>query len=605
MRYIDEKFKDRDPKATVEKIRGILSNIGVEVVEKWNDSGVENCYSLSVHPEGGTPNSNGKGITRDFARASAYAEFIERLQAGLFTYKYQSINHQQGLNIHTYAPDVQYMTMAEIIEKGEWMDYLTNAYGPEISREVIAEHCKAYACTDEDRIPTVPFYSLFEEKYVWLPAGFVEQMYTANGCCAGNSREEAWVHALSEIMERHCALRVLTSGEAAPRLSEAVLNQFPAVSSILATIRASGNYDVDVFDYSLDDRFPVISTRIISKLTHSYRVSVAADPVLEIAIQRSLTELFQGETLETVTGVHNGQILGKVTDFSLTSNVINQVESASGLFTADFFANEITCQRESKAFVDNSGKNNKELLAYMLNLYRDMGKQVYVRNLSYLGFHSYKFVVPGFSETREVWLKDIIPEYVIAEDAAKAMRNPCAASDEDLTWMLVHSKSIMGQNGRYMHFNRLSGVPLSGSLNSLLIGMTRAYAAYRLKQYDEAIHYLNTAMKSRSLSETDRKYFICVNKYLELKKTKIADDKIRSILYKFFMSEDADRLYAKLDCGQTPFDEYLLCCDYESCDSCKYQKQCSFRYIRSIYQKAGKVYGEFVDGQNPAEFAID
>lgn len=602
MNYIDEKFKDCDPKETVERIRGILAKLGIEVHEKWNESGVKNCHSLVVYANSGIPSSNGKGITRELARASAYGEFIERLQSGLCFYKYQSINRQPGINLHEFAPDVKYMTMEEIIQNGDWMDYLIEAYGPNITRETIAEHCKAYACTDEDRIPVVPYYSIFEDKYVLLPVGFVEQMYTANGCCAGNSREEAWVHALSEIMERHCTLRILASGKAAPKISDDILSQFPTVSSILADIRQNDEYDVEIFDYSLDNGFPVVSARIISKKTHSYRVNVAADPVFEIAVQRTLTELFQGVNMHNITHKHKGKILAKVSDFPLSSNVINQLETGAGLFTADFFANELTCNRIASKFVDNSGKNNKELLQYMLDMYRNMGKQIYVRNLSILGFNSFKFVVPGFSETRSVWLNDFIPDYVIADEAAKIMRNPKAATDEDLSWMLNYSNMIQGVVGRYHLFNRISGIPLAGGLNYLLAGVTRAYAAYRLGLHLDAIKYMEACMGA--LSESDQEYFQCVNRYLELKTSKVDEKLIRSIIFKFFTNSCASKLYALLDAGKTPYDDYLVSCEFTQCEKCRYQEKCSFIDIKEMQKKVGAFYQNFVDGQAPSVFSI-
>ena len=50
------------------------------------------------------------------------------------------------------------------------MDYIIKEYNnPAITRESIAKQCKMYACADDDRILTLPFYSLFEKKYVYLP----------------------------------------------------------------------------------------------------------------------------------------------------------------------------------------------------------------------------------------------------------------------------------------------------------------------------------------------------------------------------------------------------------------------------------------------------
>ena len=107
-----------------------------------------------------------------------------------------------------------------------------------------------YACADDNRILTIPFYSLFEDKYVYLPAGFVEHMYSANGCCAGNSRDEAWIHGFSEIMERHNTVRMLTTGCSAPEIPQEMIDKFPLPSRLLKAICAQGQYDITLFDFS-------------------------------------------------------------------------------------------------------------------------------------------------------------------------------------------------------------------------------------------------------------------------------------------------------------------------------------------------------------------
>ncbi len=209
MRIIDEKFKETTPTETVQKIKGILDKLGIEVTEQWNDSGLSNCYSLNLYANGGSPFSNGKGVTKEFAQASAYGEFIERLQVGLFFYKHQSIISNREMDIHSFAPDAKYMTVEELVENGEWMDYIIDALGnPAVTRKTIAEHCKIYSCSSDGRVLTLPFFSIFENKHVYLPMGFIDQIYATNGCCVGNTRAEAWIHAFSEILERHSAVMI-------------------------------------------------------------------------------------------------------------------------------------------------------------------------------------------------------------------------------------------------------------------------------------------------------------------------------------------------------------------------------------------------------------
>lgn len=602
MQYIDEKFKDNEPKKTVENICNILSSLGISVKEVWHDSGVNNCYSLTVHADSGIPSSNGKGVTKDFARASAYGEFIERLQGGIYYYKYQSLTRNPGIDIQSFAPDAKYVSLDELIQDGEWMDYLIEAY-PEyqLSRASIGEMCKAYSLTETDEILTIPFYSLFEKKYVYLPVNFVDHMYSTNGCCAGNTREEAWVHALSEMMERHASIKILLSGKAAPEIPKEVLMQYPTVSKILNQLLESGEYEVNIFDYSIGNGFPVVSTRIISKKDHGYRVNVAADPVFEIAVQRALTELFQGKNLDSVTKSHNGDVLAKVSDIAPVVNVINQLETGNGLYTAEYFANELTCTRDSAVFPDNSNLSNKQLLTYMLGLYKQLNKPLYVRNFSYLGFPSYRFVVPGFSEALAVRFGDLIPEYLIADEVSGTLRNAKNATTDELSWMLNYSNMISGVIGRYNVFSRISGIPLTGG-NSMLCGITRAYAAYRLGMYQQAIGYINGCINALNIEDSE--YFKCVNRYLTLKMSGVPDDQIKSILSKFFQCSYVQKLYGNLDSEKTPYDDYLIACDFKNCERCQYQQYCSFQKIKELNAKVGAIYREFVEGQAHSEFTI-
>lgn len=604
MEHIDYKFKDRDPVQTVEHIRGILNSLGMQIREEWYDSGLDNCFTVVVSNAKGLPRTVGKGVTREFARASGYAEFIERLQAGLHVTGLQSLIREPGLDIHAFAPDAKYMTVDELVENGEWMDYLIEAYpDAKLTRQSLARLCAIYACADNGKILTLPFYSLFENKYVYLPSGFVMRMYTANGNCAGNTREEAWVHALSEIMERKASQAMLVSGASAPRIPEETLKKFTTVNRILEQIRQNGDFDIAIFDYSIGNGYPVVSTRIIHKATQAYRVNIASDPVLEIAIQRTLTETFQGKNIHNFASHHDGRILGKVTDYSIANNVINQLRANNGLYTADYFADEITCDREPTQFADNSNKTNKELLEYALGVYRQLGKPVYVRNLSFLGFQSYKFVVPGFSETRWVSLGDPISEYFVADQARNTYRNPLKATQEDLIWMLNHAKMINGLIERRDSFSHLSGIPITGASNRILPWVTRAYAAYRLDKKADAVQHLSKAIVFCQ-DEQVKQYFACVNKYLDLKNAGVTEDKIRVILYKFFMQQYPDQLYAKLDNGQTPYDDYLMSCDFAACDQCKYADVCSFREIKAANANMIERYRAFTDGQDPSRFAI-
>lgn len=603
MRYIDEKFKEAAPADTVERIRKILEGLGMDVVEEWFDSGLDDCFSLKLSAGSGIPASRGKGVTKDFARASAYGEFIERLQGGLFYYKYQSVCRDKDLNIHTFAPDAKYMTVDELVENGDWMDYVIEACGsPLLDRAAIAEQCRMYACADDGKVLTLPFYSIFEKKHVYLPISFVDYIFATNGCCVGNTKTEAWVHALSEILERNANLRIFKSGKAAPRIPDETIEKFPVVSNIIRQIKESGDFDIELFDYSTENGFPVVSTRIINKKTQDYKVNVAADPVFEIAIQRTLTEIFQCNNLSTFTSGRKSRVLNSITDYPMSSNVINQLETSTGVYTADYFANEITCTDAPKDFTDHSTKTNEELLDYLLDIYKGLNRPVYVRNFSFLGFPCYRFVVPGFSEAFNLKLLEPIPEYALADDTRKVYCAPTKASDEELAWMLNHAKMIEPTFAKYNSFAKNSGLLISGGIDGFLAKVTRAYAAYRLGRYAEAQNFL-TGIPRHLFDEDTVDYLNCINKYVEFKTSKIPEEKIKSIIKKFFVTPTFERLYNALESGKTPYDEFLMDCSYD-CANCKYRKNCCYENARRINLLAGEVYKSFVHGQDEAEFTV-
>ncbi|MBQ8793627.1 MAG: YcaO-like family protein, partial [Clostridia bacterium] len=341
---------------------------------------------------------------------------------------------------------------------------------------------------------------------------------------------------------------------------------------------------------------------IINKQNQSYKTNVAADPVLEIAIQRTLTETFQGRTIKNFTSTQKGKILANVSDFPIKKNVINQLETSSGIFTADFFANEITCDKKVTEFEDRSHKSNKELLDYMVGLYRDLNLPVYVRNFSFLDFPSYRFIVPGFSEAVALKLSEPISEYAIADGVSKTLRDIWSADFGGLNWFRMYDSMVSNIFGRYTSFDRLAGLSISGEMTSLLF-IYRAYTAYKLGQYNDAIKHIDTIKKFDSVDEELKGYFKCVQLYLTLKRDKVTDEKIKLIIIKFFEKRYVERFYSNLSAG-SPFEEFLFKCDYNNCSECKYCERCSYKSIEELMQNIGKIYKSFIDGQSKEQFAI-
>lgn len=594
--HIDEKFKDAKPTDTIDRIKAILKELDIELTEDWLNTGIDNCWGLNVHGKKGFPSANGKGVTQDLARGSAYGEFIERLQSGLFFYKYQSLEDVPELLLHTYAPDARYVSKQELLEDSEWMQPIVKRYG--VSKEALAEQCEMYA--GSKRILTTPYYDLFADKHIYLPAGFIEHIYSANGCCVGNTREEAWIHALSEIMERYCCIKITSEDIPVPVIPEERLRQYQTVGRILDRIRAEGEFDVEVLDCSLGLGYPVVATRVINQKTHRYVVSIGADPVVEIAIERTLTEMFQGRTLARLHLTGNSRILSHAKDVDVVNNVLNQLETAQGALNATFFAGtDAPCAE----FPDYSRLSNKELVHIVLDYFRSKNLTIYVRNYSFLGFHCYKFIVPGFSESRGLRLNQKVQQYSFGHLAALALRNMREADDIAMQDVLMHHKLIHGVNSREYNYSFLSGLPLAHLDHDVAAAVHYAYAAYRLKRYSESLSYLKTA-QAFCQDEEKRTYLECIHQYLRLIKDGITEHMAMQLVSQFYEADIVKRLTESLRTYGDIFSDLLYECRMPNCASCRHRDICHFEEAKRVIANAGKRYAAFTDGQNRENFII-
>ena len=593
---IDEIYKDAKPGDTIARIKEILEQLDIRLVEDWIDTGVDHCYGLHVHGEKGFPYANGKGVTPDFARGSAYGEFIERLQSGLFFYKYQSLENDPELLLHTYAPDAEYVTKEELLEDSDWMDPLVAAYG--VTKETLADQCEMYA--GSKKILVLPYYDYFGDRYVKLPAGFVEHLYSANGCCVGNTREEAWIHALSEIMERYCCIQLIKEDHSVPVIPEEKLRNYRVVSEVLDIIRKEGEFDVDVVDCSLDTGYPVVATRIINKQTHRYIVSIGADPIPEIAIQRTLTEAFQGRTLSRLHLTGNGRVITHASDVDVCNNVLNQLETAQGAMNASFF---IPTDKPCAQFPDYTGLSNKELVHVVLGYFKNMGLPVYIRNYSFLGFHCYKFVVPGFSESRGLRIPQKMQQYAFGELAAMALRNIRKADNVAMRDILFYKNMISGVNSREFYYPFLAGLPLAHGDHSTTAVVHYAYAAWRLKKYSDAIGYLAPVI-TNCQDQTKKEYLECIRQYLRHSKDGLEEKKIFTLLSRFYAPEHIARLKDSIEQYGDCFSDLLMACQLPNCDSCPHNGICYYEESKRIIRNTGLRYQEFTHGQDRTQFKV-
>ncbi|MCR5582113.1 MAG: YcaO-like family protein [Eggerthellaceae bacterium] len=394
------KHKDRLPEKTVQKIRGILEEAGVETTVNWGDSEYEGAYSNRVSIPGSLMGTNGKGTTREFALASGYAEFMERLQNNILT-TFRRISYANHDACGFYdQPDERMASAADVVARHQrGLDEIFSVLGycDDDSRRAALENL-ALACYGraDGTLPEVPFADVTEGEVIWMPSAFVRQAYGSNGMASGNTLEECLVQGLSEIFERYVNHCIMKDDVTPPSIPRDYLAQWD-VSDIIADIEESGRYRVHVYDCSMGGKYPVVMSLIADRIDATCGIKFGAHPSLPVAVERTLTEAFQGRNAASFT--HINELSSDDEAVVDLWNLRSIMRDGSGLYPTRAF-----CGKPSWDFAPwgaAEGATNEEMLKGMLSILEREGRHLIVRDVSHLGFPSCHIIVPGFSELNE------------------------------------------------------------------------------------------------------------------------------------------------------------------------------------------------------------
>ena len=203
--------------------------------------------------------------------------------------------------------------------------------------------------------------------------------------------------------------------------------------AIITHLRQNG-LRVHVKDCSLSTRFPVVCVCYIDEGSGRYRTHFGANPVLEIAIERALTESFQGRNVMHVAQ-YEDFLYNKSHDCTAPISY-EEITMGAAEKKPEFFVGQATYGwNDSVGF---AGKNNKELLGELVNFFGSQGYDVLVHDASCMGFPTYQVIIPGYSE---VMLGNLVQKqsmFSYLPHSVKTLRNPSVASKGDYVGFLMH-----------------------------------------------------------------------------------------------------------------------------------------------------------------------
>ncbi|WP_394780537.1 OsmC domain/YcaO domain-containing protein [Undibacterium sp.] len=392
--------KDLPLEQTIANMSGVLANLGIKIeIASWRNL-VPNVWSLHIR-DAHSPMcfTNGKGSTKESALASALGEYIERLNNNHFyagAFWGEDIANAEFVhypNERWFKPGRKDALPAEILD-----EYCLEIYNPD--GELRGAHLIDTNSGNVQRgICSLPYVRQSDGEVVYFPSNLIENLFVSNGMSAGNTLAEAQVQCLSEIFERAVKREILEGEIALPDVPQEVLAKYPGIVAGIQGLEEQG-FPVLVKDASLGGVYPVMCVTLMNPRTGGVFASFGAHPSLEVALERSLTELLQGRSFEGLNDLPQPTFESNaVTE---PNNFVEHFIDSSGIVSWRFFSAKADYDFVEWDFSGHGENSNADEAAALFSILEEMGKEAYVAVYDQLGATACRILVPGYSEVYPV-----------------------------------------------------------------------------------------------------------------------------------------------------------------------------------------------------------
>ena len=243
----------------------------------------------------------------------------------------------------------------------------------------------------DSSICCVPFVNYYTGEETYIPLRAIDIMCGSNGLCAGNTKEEALVQGLSELCERYVNRRIIEDKITPPDIPRSYIKaNYPQLERIIYTLEGHG-LGITIKDCSLGERYPVVAVICRDVVTEKYFIKFGASPDLGIAIERCLTETFQGRSLKSRRWLKK-RFYVEDAKF-IKRNIETNLHNGNGYYPLSFFG------ASKSAFKGwfYSGNSNEKYLDEMTKVLTENGFDIYIRDWSATSFPTYQIYIPGIS----------------------------------------------------------------------------------------------------------------------------------------------------------------------------------------------------------------
>lgn len=546
---MDFHFKECSPQETVSKIKGILERYNIEVEERFHqkDEFIGTCSSR-ITLKNTAAGTNGKGVSEEYCNASAYAEFMERLQNNII-FGGNEIRLAIEEKHFFIESDERLATTENIIDENcsairEYFKMLGKEHASR--EEKIAFYndlleIETKMVHKENQHVTIPFYNYKSGELEYVPALSCFSMYGSNGMSAGNTFEEAIVQGLAEIIERYVQYKVMKEKICLPNVPDEMIAKYPYIYEMYKKIKNNSKYDVFVKDGSLGGKYPVAALLVIEKNTGRYGVKFGCHPNFGIAMERAFTETTQGRTLDEYSKLGYLDFSNQKVD--LDFNILSGFQSGEAQIPYQFFGSEF--DYEYVPVKSTEGKGNAEIAREWIQELVDSGYDVLVRDVSKMGFPSCRILIPGLSNINnmtEVKIRAVNTRMYLVD----RLKNIDDITEEDCRYIMAVVKSFERYKGevaisrffpdKYSEYFPGEDIFAGGHYLAGMCGLV-------CKDYDKAVYFLNAVYRvayQANISEEKKTFYLALTLYSEGMRSLRSHEKTMDYMKIFFSAYICD-----------------------------------------------------------------
>ena len=476
-------YKNREPMDTVAYIKNILSDAGIEVDARFYHEDVSNVDScrIKITNKGFQNNdigTNGKGMNKEYCLASAYGEFMERLQN-------DCLLKAVYINTRSY----------EIFSKEKASPYIK-----QYAKEVFGENEKIspYFINLENEIRMEKYTDVFNNKDTYIPYRFRRFLCASTGMASGNTYDEAILQALSEVFERYVMREIFEKKIVLPEIPSSYFEGSEVLEK-LNNLKNKG-YDFKIVDASLGKGYPVIG--LVIKSNGKIRSKFGADPSPITALERCLTEIMQGYTnVDDVPMYEVGEAEKELKEYKNDEKYFwlfqYRVESmvTKGKYPKEVFDSSLKPSYEFKGFEHLETLSDEDDLKYYYDILKHNGKKVYIDRKGFMGFPTCDVVVPRMSET--FFIDDggemFLDYFKTMENLSLMKRIPLLDNKQ----LLLLADTLVNWFSKFDDHRSVENMPMGINNNydkNRIISLLYACAGDKEKAYFYLNKYLNTEL---------------------------------------------------------------------------------------------------------------